>query len=233
MSGERLSLKLITIPGSDDAFRAHVMSVAAGGADTPAGLQQRLKEMFPRVFVRERELSGERETWYVYRDGRWMSPEGLIYTDPSGRYLDANVAATELLAVTLDELLASSPGRFSFAPSPTADAEQAALMQQWDGTSPLVGQGGLRRGDGSAIRVTFAIEPRESGFLLRLSRIDGPPEAAPTLFAIGDVRREWRAAERTLAELQPGTPEWARLDSQIAVLEERYQSLFYAAKQSG
>src|SRR5437868_9404502 len=99
------------------------MELAARGPDSPATLQRHLEEAFPRAFVRERVLSGERETWYVYRDGRWTNPEALIYTDPAGRYVDANVAATELLGVTRDDLLASPPDRFSFAPGPARDAE--------------------------------------------------------------------------------------------------------------
>src|SRR4051812_5521812 len=88
VSEQSLSLRFITIPGSDASFRAHVMELAARGPDSPATLQRHLEEAFPRAFVRERALSGERQTWYVYRDGRWTNPEGLIYTDPSGRYLD-------------------------------------------------------------------------------------------------------------------------------------------------
>ena len=42
------------------------------------------------------------------------SPEAIIYTDAAGRYLDANDAALQLLGVTLDDLLSSSPGRFAF-----------------------------------------------------------------------------------------------------------------------
>jgi PAS domain-containing protein len=31
--------------------------------------------MFPRVLVKERQLSGEEPAWYVYRDGRWTPPD--------------------------------------------------------------------------------------------------------------------------------------------------------------
>jgi hypothetical protein len=44
------------------------------------------------------------------------------------------------------------------------------------------------------------------------------------------VLREWRAAERDLAELMPGTPEWARTLNEIELLRGRYQELFDTVK---
>jgi hypothetical protein len=42
---------------------------------------------------------------------------------------------------------------------------------------------------------------------------------------VGDVLREWRAAERSLAELTPDTPHWERTLSEIDMLRGRYQEL--------
>jgi PAS domain-containing protein len=67
-------LKLVTIPSSDHAFKAHVEGLARDAAQGPAGLERRLRRIFPRVVVRERELSSEPTVWYVYRDGRWQAP---------------------------------------------------------------------------------------------------------------------------------------------------------------
>lgn len=61
-----------TIPSHDAAVRRVVDKVTA---ETPPGsaaeLAERLRPLFPRVAVFERQLSGERPHLYVYRDGRY------------------------------------------------------------------------------------------------------------------------------------------------------------------
>jgi hypothetical protein len=52
------------------------------------------------------------------------------------------------------------------------------------------------------------------------------PEADVSL---GEVLREWRAAERVLAELVPGTPEWTRALGEVELLRSRYQQVLSAA----
>jgi hypothetical protein len=43
---------------------------------TPESLQAALRRRFPRLVVHRRELSGESvSVWYVYREGRWVSPQ--------------------------------------------------------------------------------------------------------------------------------------------------------------
>jgi len=59
-------------PRTDEAFVRHVEAVVAGGAESAAELEARLRESYPAAVVRERDLSGEPgPIWYVYRDGRW------------------------------------------------------------------------------------------------------------------------------------------------------------------
>jgi PAS domain S-box-containing protein len=156
--------------------------------------------------------------------------EAVITIDKAGRYLDANAAALDLLGVSLDELRASEPGRF--AVQPAIESEQAALRNPWEagGEQLLVGTAGLRRADGSTVRVSYAVETVESGFLARIRPVEGSPEAPATLFTVGEVLREWRAAERVLAELAPGTPEWTRTQGEVEMLRGRYQRLFGAAE---
>jgi PAS domain-containing protein len=156
--------------------------------------------------------------------------EAVIALDAAGRYLDANAAALQLLGVSLAELRKSAPDRFTMRPA--TDAEQAGLRSQWaqDGAPPLVGTAGLRRADGTTIRVAYAIESADSGFSARLWRVGGSPDLPTSLFTVGAVLREWRAAERELAELVPGTPAWARSLSEIELLRGRYDELFSAMK---
>jgi hypothetical protein len=67
---------LVLNPPDDADFRTLASRLVEGGARTPASLQRRLREQHPSAIVRPRELAGEpTETWYVYRDGRWV-PSG-------------------------------------------------------------------------------------------------------------------------------------------------------------
>jgi PAS domain-containing protein len=152
--------------------------------------------------------------------------EAVIRIDAAGRYTDGNEAALQLLGVTLDELLTSPGDRFAMQPPNVA--EQAAFRAEWEsaGSRPIVGTAGLKRGDGATIRVSYAIEADDSGFVARLWEVPGSPEAPPSVFSVGEVLSSWRAAERELAELKPGTPEWARTLSEIELLRDRYRELF-------
>jgi PAS domain S-box-containing protein len=157
-----------------------------------------------------------------------QSTEAVILLDAAGRYVDANDAALQLLGVSLDELRTSPPDRF--AARPMGDAEQSALRARWEsgGAPPVVGTTGLRRPDGTVIRVAYANHAVVKRARARLWQVQGSPNAPTTLFTVGDVLREWRAAERELAELAPGTPEWARTVDEISMLRGQYQELFRA-----
>ena len=152
--------------------------------------------------------------------------EAELTLDPTGRYVDANEAALELLGVSLPELLASPPDRFTI--EPTNEAEQASLREEWasGGSRPLVGTAGLVRADGRTIRVSYAIERADVGFRARLSLTPGSPDAPGSVYTVGSVMREWRAAERQLSELLPGSDDWARTKNEIEMLRARYQELF-------
>ena len=63
---------LVVNPRNDPEFVATATRLAATGARTPELLMRKLRERFPSVLVRARELSGEPEVWYVYREGRWV-----------------------------------------------------------------------------------------------------------------------------------------------------------------
>jgi len=65
---------LLLNPTDDGGFTAYAHRLVDDGARTPDELEQQLRERHPFAVVRRRELAGEQsETWYVYRDGRWVA----------------------------------------------------------------------------------------------------------------------------------------------------------------
>lgn len=59
------------------------------------------------------------------------------------------------------------------------------------------------------------------------------PDTDPALInidAVGSVLRQWRAAERDLAGLTPGSQEYARTFTEVELLRERYHELVKSAK---
>ena len=158
------------------------------------------------------------------------APVAMITLDTAWRYVDASPTALELLGVTLAELRSSERDRFALRAD--GDAEETAMRARWEagGAQPLAGTTGLRRADGTAIRVSYTLERIDTGFRTRIWEVEGAPEAPSTVLSVGDVLREWRAAERALAELAPGSPELARMLNEIGLLRSQYQQLFRAAE---
>ena len=57
-------------PRSDAEFVACAERLGVEAADI-ADFERRLREHYPHIVVRPRELTGEHESFYVYRDGHW------------------------------------------------------------------------------------------------------------------------------------------------------------------
>jgi hypothetical protein len=69
-----MAIHLVINPRNDDELRGRVEGYMAAGASTPGELEHALREEYPHVVVRSRDLTGEPEiVWYVYREGRWVS----------------------------------------------------------------------------------------------------------------------------------------------------------------
>ena len=65
---------LILNPRSDADFVQRVRDIEDRGVRVPEDLAAPLRDRFPDIVVRPRELSSEPAVvWYVYRDGRWTS----------------------------------------------------------------------------------------------------------------------------------------------------------------
>jgi PAS domain-containing protein len=105
---------ILTIPSTDLAFAEHVARArAAHPAESAAEFERHLRLLFPRVVVRERSLSGEAPTWYVYRDGSWRphatgpwwQEKGLprIVVSADGWMIETSRTAADLLGIAEDD----------------------------------------------------------------------------------------------------------------------------------
>ena len=62
---------LVLNPANDEKFAAHARALV-DDATTPDELQAALRPVYSSAIVRSRDLAGEDEAWYVYRDGHWV-----------------------------------------------------------------------------------------------------------------------------------------------------------------
>lgn len=107
--------QILTIPSTDAAFRRQVERISDEEPhQVPEELQARLRRLFPRALVRSRDISGEPNAWYVYRDGGWRQDlAGFWWQEPGlprvvasrdGWVLEANPTALSLLGIERSEL---------------------------------------------------------------------------------------------------------------------------------
>ena len=68
-----VTITIVRNPAGDAGFEEAVNDGMRDGTTSPALLEGRLRERYPRAVVRPRDLAGESTTvWYVYRDGYWV-----------------------------------------------------------------------------------------------------------------------------------------------------------------
>lgn len=158
---------------------------------------------------------------------------GWVRLSTAGRYLDADEAALAMLGMTLAELRHALPGSFSAEPPDPAATE--ALRGEWErtGRGALAGSTTVKRPDGSELALRFLIEPQPNGTMLAV--IEAMPEAGksahPTvIYTVAGVLSAWRAAERQLEALTPGSPEEVQLRAQIDNLRSEYRRLVDARR---
>ncbi len=158
-----------------------------------------------------------------------MVDEATVLINADGTYADASPSALELLGVARSGLLAMGPGSFAVKPrDPQADQ---AFREAWraSGSPDIGGETTIMRGDGSKARLRFVITVQDDGrYLAMLEAAGGELERPATVFTLGDVLTQWRAAERRLEALEAGSEEWQAAASDIASLRDRYQRIFAA-----
>jgi PAS domain S-box-containing protein len=134
---------ILSFPSDDETLRRLVEDLLNDPAIvSPAGLETRLRPVYPQVTVRERGLAGERaETWYVYRDGRylggvaepgWWTTPGTAWLeyDSDGRVTIASEEFSRLIGATPEAIA----GRHftEFVPADAADPVERlyAILQE-------------------------------------------------------------------------------------------------------
>ena len=189
MAGREARPSITTIPSSDTAFRAHVLRIASG-PQRADHLEARLRRIFPRVVVRERELSGEGPVWYVYRDGAWRPPadgqwwqaDGLpcVVVSANGWITEANPGASTLLG--LGDAEAGATHFTDLIPPGTLD-DALALFKLVEAGHDLTATILLRPTSGDVIAVDIHASRQGTGIEGRL-RLANFIAAPPTLSAI-------------------------------------------------
>lgn len=154
----------------------------------------------------------------VRRDAR-------ILVGADSTIIEATDAALEILGMSLDELRALPPGGLSLEED---KAGREGFEDAWQeaGRGAIVGAGTVRLLDGRLIRVRYLIDPRPDGtFEVILERSQEAIGEPPRAYTVGSVLSAWRTAERSLAELEPGSPEWATAQAEIEHFRTEYQRL--------
>jgi PAS domain-containing protein len=188
-------------PSADAAFVEHARLIAATERHSDAaGLQARLRRFYPRAIARARELSGEPDVWYVYRDGMWAAAAAPVWwQEPhvghlevsldGGWFLDADGIARDILGLASSDLGVT---HFTdlLAPGTVQDAEALYRIvgsgTPFDGTVVIRPLGGgpmavdlhaEQAGDRliGAIRVATDIPPIEASTVSRSVRLDCRP----------------------------------------------------------
>jgi len=181
--------QLFTIPSTDEAFRKFVQrTVGHANPGAPAEFERRLRRTYPRVLVRERGLTGEVPSWYVYRDGTWRSggsdawwedPNApRVSVDAEGWIRSGNPTARGLLGADFDP----EPRHFTDFVVPGGLDDAVALFEIVQATGGLEATVVLQPTSGDAIAVDIRVAPADGGMAaaMRLAGdIEVPQSSAP------------------------------------------------------
>lgn len=173
-------LRLITIPTTDGAFREHVIRLSrAIEFASPVAFERRLRSLFPRAVVREREIANEPPAWYVYRDGSWSSsltgpwwnepglPRIAVSTD--GWIVESSPSARSLLGIAADD---ASDHHFTDFVAPGTLEDSLALFRVVEQGHELTATVVLRPVSAEVLAVDVHIE-READRLVTVFRLAG------------------------------------------------------------
>ncbi len=179
------TIRLVTFPASDHAFRAHVEAAVellpADGAVSSAHcrrVEAEVRLAYPRASVRAQDALatlavGGPSAWYAYRDGQiegrgaeedWSMDESLprMKFDDRGTYFAANQAAADLVGVPIEAILGSRIGRFTRHEPTDSPGLRAFDVLAREGS--LESTAIVVRPDGDEIPVDYRIVSADDGF---------------------------------------------------------------------
>ena len=175
-----------TFPSSDGAFRRAVERVNVHTVRAKDELARRLRPLFPRVAVFERELTGEAPQLYVFRDGHFQS-------SPEDRWWEADGVACVCISATTGCLTSVSPeyaeivrgdpheliGRhyLDFVLPEAVDAAEA-LFEALTTDREVSTEAVLRRVDGSPVRIQLHAAREEGEIDVRYRVLPANPGAS-------------------------------------------------------
>lgn len=157
-------VRVTTVPSSDLAFaRAVEVVLAALPRPSVAALQESLRSIYPNVAVFERQLSGEQDVYYVYRDGTfvrdvverwWTEPDAAWsqYSAADGRLLDASPEWVALMGGRREDFI----GRhYTEWVHPNARLAAATFHVTVLELGEIHSEGLVRRADGADLMIEF------------------------------------------------------------------------------
>jgi PAS domain S-box-containing protein len=146
--------------------------------------------------------------------------------DGDGRVVGATPPALELFGVPLEALI-GVPAQ-ALTASPRDREEQVALDAALEGARPpeIAGQTTIRRPNGTKISVSYLVTPRPDGSFVAILKPIAAGTDEPRIYTVGGVLAAWRAAERRLEAVPPGSPEAEAIAEEVADLRDRYQAIF-------
>jgi hypothetical protein len=137
--------------------------------------------------------------------------------------LEATDGALELLDLTFEQLQSLPPGSLSLDEDRAATAGFEAAWRE-SGRAEIFGSGSVRLLDGRLIRLRYLITPQADGtFAIVIERADEAVSDPPRMYTTGAVLSAWRAAERSLENVVPGTAEWNAAQAEIDYFRAEYR----------
>jgi hypothetical protein len=152
-----------------------------------------------------------------------VRPDTRIVVAGDSAILEASDSALELLEFTFDQLQALPPGSLGLEEHRAASVGFEAA---WDGAGrgEILGSGSIRLLDGRIVRIRYMITPLADGtFEIVFERADEPVSEPPRMYTLGGVLSAWRAAERKLEKIAPGTEEWNAIQAEIGYFRAEYR----------
>jgi PAS domain S-box-containing protein len=152
--------------------------------------------------------------------------EAVVVLDGQGRVVGATPPALDIFGLPLESLL-GVPAQALTASSRDRE-EQAALDAALEGTRPpqIAGQTTIKRPNGTKVHVSYLVTPRPDGSWVAILKPIAGANDQSSVYTVGGVLAAWRAAERRLEAVTPGSPEAASIAEEVADLRDRYQAIF-------